>query len=70
MEKKNKTLGRPSTAAPTKQINVRMKISKMEDPRLQAKIKYTSFSNYVNSLIDNDIMGLPSIYSVVNLKNK
>ena len=58
---KTKKVGRPESAVPTKQINVRMAISKLEDPRLQEKIKYTSFSNYVNSLIDNDIKGVPSI---------
>lgn len=47
--------GRPETAEPTKQINVRMKLSKLEDPRLIEKTKYLSFSQYVNSLIDSDL---------------
>jgi len=57
MEKTN--AGRPMSAEPTKQINVRVRLSKLQNPRLQEKIKYTSFSNYVNSLIDNDIMNVP-----------
>lgn len=55
MKTKQVKLGRPETAEPTKQVNVRMKISKMEDPRLKDKIKYLSFSQYVNSLIDSDL---------------
>lgn len=47
--------GRPETAEPTKQINVRMKISKLDDSRLRDRIKYLSFSQYVNSLIDADL---------------
>jgi len=56
--KKSKA-GRPASTEQTKQINVRVRLSKLEDPRLQNKIKYTSFSNYVNSLIDNDLIGVP-----------
>lgn len=47
--------GRPESAEPTKQINVRMKLSKLSDPKLQERIKYLSFSQYVNSLIDADL---------------
>lgn len=53
--------GRPKTGVPTVQKNVTMAVVKMEDPRLKDKIKYTSFSNYVNSLIDNDLMGVPTL---------
>lgn len=57
----NKYKGRPKTGVPTVQKNVTMAVVKMEDPRLKDKIKYTSFSNYVNSLIDNDLMGVPTL---------
>lgn len=53
--KDKKTAGRPESAIPTKQINVRMALSKLENSKLKERIKYTSFSQYVNSLIDADL---------------
>lgn len=55
MKTKEVKQGRPQTAEPTKQINVRMKLSKLDDSRLKDRIKYLSFSQYVNSLIDADL---------------
>ena len=51
-----KLVGRPESAIPTKQINVRMSLSKLENSKLKERIKYTSFSQYVNSLIDADLL--------------
>lgn len=53
---KQKKAGRPESTDPTKQVNVRIKISKLQDQRLIDKTKYMSFSQYVNSLIDADLV--------------
>lgn len=55
---KSKKLGRPEIQEPTKQVNVRMRISKLSDERLIEKTKYMSFSQYVNSLIDSDLQSI------------
>lgn len=52
---KNKTVGRPKTEKKTKQFNVSLDLSKIGRIESAGRIEYMSMSQYVNSLIDNDL---------------
>lgn len=55
--KKNKKVGRPEIEKDPKrkQMNVMVSGKTQENELFKERIKYMSFSNYVNSLIDADL---------------
>lgn len=55
MEKRKK--GRPASEE-TKQINVRVKLSTLENPIIVNELEFNSFSQFVNKLIKNHLKNL------------
>lgn len=58
---KSKKIGRPTIEKDPKrkQMNVMVSGDTQENEKFKDRIKYMSFSQYVNSLIDNDLKGVP-----------
>lgn len=57
MKKEKNTVGRPTIEKDPKrkQMNVMVSGELQDDDRFKERLKYMSFSNYVNKLIDADI---------------
>lgn len=63
-----KKVGRPKKTTETKTLGVSIPISVFNSELFKAKTKYSSFSKYVNYLIDKDIRN-DSIRKATNIDN-